>query len=133
MAVERPFRLRSRQPGLLVPRLRLGPQPVQSSLGLPQSCRPPCVPPRPCAPLPPPWLRRDGGPPRLCLPPQQLRAPRRPSWLRPPCVLLRPCAPLLPPWPRRDGGPPRLCLPPRQLRAPRRPSWLRPPCVLLRP
>src|SRR5215468_10190275 len=100
----------------------MGPQPVHSSLGLSQSCWQPCAPTRPCALLPPPWLRRGDGPPRLSLPPRQLRAPPPPSWLRQPCVLLRLCAPLPPPWLRRGDGPPRLSLPPRQPRVPPPPS-----------
>src|SRR5215467_11983602 len=107
----------------------MGPQPVQSSLGLSQSCRLPCAPPRLYAPLPPPWPRRGDEPPRLSLPPQQPRVPPPPSWLQPPCAPPRPCAPLPPPWLRRGDGPPRLSLPPQQPRVPPPPSWLRLSCV----
>src|SRR6516225_3331982 len=132
MAVERLVRLHYRQPGFLVPRLRMGRQPARSSSGLSKPCRPPCALLRLCALPPLPWPRRGDGPPRPSLPPQQPRAPPQPSSLRPPCAPLRLCAPLPPPWPRRGDGPPRPSLPPQQPRAPPQPSWLRPPCALLR-
>src|SRR5215471_11654090 len=86
----------------------MGPRPAQSSSGLPQPCRPissplqqpralpqpswlrpPCAPPRLCAPLPPPSPRRADEPPRLSSPPQRPRALPQPSWLRLLCAHVR--------------------------------------------